>query len=158
MVIASQRSLLGEHVVPAFAGTSVGCPVLTTMVVLPAIGAVVIGLLPAGRKDVLRLVALLFSVIAGVFTIWTLLQFDASDAGFQLVDRAEWIPEFGISWFLGIDGISLFLVVLTGILFPIAIVGRRPAPRPQGVLRLAAACSRPAASACSSPSTCSCSS
>jgi NADH-quinone oxidoreductase subunit M len=96
------------------------------MVVLPAIGALVIGLIPAGRKEVLRLVALLFSTVAGVFSVWTLLQFESGDAGFQLVDRASWIPEFGISWFLGVDGISLFLVVLTGILFPIAIVAVDP--------------------------------
>jgi NADH-quinone oxidoreductase subunit M len=99
---------------------------LTTMVVLPAIGALVIGLLPARRTEVLRLVALVFSTLAAVFSIWTLLQFDPGDAGFQLVDRASWIPEFGISWFLGVDGISLFLVVLTGILFPIAIVAVDP--------------------------------
>jgi NADH-quinone oxidoreductase subunit M len=96
------------------------------MVVLPAIGALVIGLLPAARKEVLRLVAVVFSTLAAVFSVWTLLQFDAGDAGFQLVDRASWIPEFGINWFLGVDGISLFLVVLTGILFPIAIVAVDP--------------------------------
>ncbi len=103
-----------------------GFPLLTTMVVLPAVGALVIGLLPARRTDVLRVVALLFSVVAGVFAIWAMLDFDAGDAGFQLVDRASWIPEFGISWFLGVDGISLFLVVLTGILFPIAIIAVDP--------------------------------
>jgi len=96
------------------------------MVVLPAVGALVIGLLPARRKETLRLVAVLFSLLAAVFAVWTLLQFDSGDAGFQLVDRATWIPEFGISWYLGVDGISLFLVVLTGILFPIAIIAVDP--------------------------------
>ena len=49
--------------------------------------------------------------------------FDKSDGGFQLVSQHAWIKSFGISWKLGVDGISLFLVVLTGILFPIAIFG-----------------------------------
>jgi NADH-quinone oxidoreductase subunit M len=96
--------------------------VLTSMVVLPAIGALVIALLPAARHDTLRLVALLFSVAAGALSIWVLIAFDPGDAGFQLVDRAVWIRDFGISWYLGVDGISLFLVVLTGILFPISIL------------------------------------
>jgi NADH-quinone oxidoreductase subunit M len=103
-----------------------GEPVLSTMVVLPAVGALVIALLPARRQDTLRLVALLFSVVAGALSIWTLVEFESAEAGFQLVDRASWIPEFGISWYLGVDGISLFLVVLTGILFPISILAASP--------------------------------
>ena len=49
--------------------------------------------------------------------------FDSGDAGYQFVSRHEWIEEWGISWHVGVDGISLLLVVLTGILFPLAIVG-----------------------------------
>ncbi len=47
-------------------------------------------------------------------------------AGYQFEVNRSWISEFGISWHLGIDGISLFLVVLTGILFPIAILATDP--------------------------------
>jgi hypothetical protein len=50
----------------------------------------------------------------------------SDEAGFQFVSRAEWIESLGISWHLGVDGISLFLLVLTGVLFPIAIVGASP--------------------------------
>jgi NADH-quinone oxidoreductase subunit M len=55
-----------------------------------------------------------------------LAQFDKDSAGFQFVSFHTWIKDLGISWFLGVDGISLFLVVLTGILFPLAIFGVDP--------------------------------
>ena len=48
------------------------------------------------------------------------------DAGFQFVSKHPWIEQWGISWHLGVDGISLFLVVLTGVLFPLAILGIDP--------------------------------
>ena len=65
--------------------------------------------------------------------------FETGDAGFQFVEKTTWIADLGISWHLGVDGISLFLVVLTGVLFPIAILGAPAAPRRQAVLRLAPA-------------------
>ena len=49
--------------------------------------------------------------------------FDSGHPGFQFVSDHPWIESFGISWKLGVDGISLFLVVLSGILFPLAIAG-----------------------------------
>ena len=61
-------------------------------------------------------------------------------------------------WHLGVDGISLFLVVLTGVLFPLAIVGVDPHHDEQAVLRVAAAAQAGVHRACSSASTCSCSS
>jgi NADH-quinone oxidoreductase subunit M len=53
-------------------------------------------------------------------------QFSTHDGGFQFVSQHEWISRWGISWHLGVDGISLFLVVLTGILFPLVILGIDP--------------------------------
>ena len=50
----------------------------------------------------------------------------AATTGFQFVSKHSWIEAWGISWHLGVDGISLFLVVLTGVLFPLAIVGADP--------------------------------
>ena len=61
------------------------------------------------------------------------------DAGFQFVSKHSWIEAWGISWHLGVDGISLFLVVLTGVLFPLAILGADPHHDEQAVPRLAAA-------------------
>ena len=51
---------------------------------------------------------------------------DRHDAGYQFEANRSWVADFGISWHVGVDGISLFLVVLTGILFPIRAAGRHP--------------------------------
>ena len=61
--------------------------------------------------------------IAAVLAVMVLVQFKRGDGGFQFVSQHSWISEFGISWKLGVDGISLFLVLLTALLFPLAIIG-----------------------------------
>ena len=99
---------------------------LPWMILVPAIGAVVIALLPKSRPDLPKIVALLVSSLSGALAIYMLTQFDRHHAGFQFVVNSKWIPEWGIGWHLGVDGISLFLLVLTGFLFPLAIVAVKP--------------------------------
>ncbi len=101
-------------------------PILTTMIAVPAAGALLVILLSKRRPEWVKLTALLTSVITAGLTIWTLVAFKTGDGGFQFVTIHPWIPVWGISWHLGIDGISLFLVVLTGVLFPLVIVGVDP--------------------------------
>ena len=98
-------------------------PLLTAIVLLPAVGAAVIAALPKARADAIRLVAALASLATGVLTVVLAVEFEAGEAGYQFVSQHPWIEDFGVSWILGVDGISLFLVVLTGVLFPIALMG-----------------------------------
>ena len=70
------------------------------------------------RPEFAKLLALIFSAGTGAMSVYMLTQFDRGDAGFQMVSQHDWIEQWGIGWHLGVDGISLFLVVLTGILFP----------------------------------------
>ncbi|CAN5734912.1 NADH-quinone oxidoreductase subunit M [soil metagenome] len=97
-------------------------PLLSAAIVLPALGGVAVALTPRRRPELAKLVALLFAVGTGAVALGTLFSFDTTDAGFQLTEHQPWIGALGISWTLGIDGISLFLVLLTGLLFPIAMV------------------------------------
>ena len=60
------------------------------------------------------------STFALTLLLWA--RFDAASADFQFVERYPWIPAFGIEYFVGVDGISLFLVVLTGFLTPLALL------------------------------------
>ncbi|KAA0235674.1 MAG: NADH-quinone oxidoreductase subunit M [Acidimicrobiales bacterium] len=113
-------------VIAAGATNGVGFPLLTCIVALPALGAAVLACLPRARGDLLKLVAVLFAVASGALSIWMLAEFDTAFDGFQFVSRHQWIESFGISWFLGVDGISLFLVVLSGVMFPIALVAASP--------------------------------
>ncbi|MDP9070065.1 MAG: NADH-quinone oxidoreductase subunit M, partial [Actinomycetota bacterium] len=98
-------------------------PVLTLIVLLPAVAAAVVGLLPGSRPELVKAVGLVASVAVGLLTIALAVDFDAGAAGYQFVSEQPWIDDLGISWILGVDGISLFLVVLTGVLFPIALAG-----------------------------------
>jgi NADH:ubiquinone oxidoreductase subunit 4 (subunit M) len=99
---------------------------LTAAIVLPFLGALAVALLPKGRTELHRLVALLFAAGTGAITIWVLTAFDRHDSGFQFVVDRSWVADLGISWHLGVDGISIFLVVLSGLLFPLAIVAVTP--------------------------------
>ncbi len=98
-------------------------PLLTVLVLLPGAGALAVALVPKDRDDTARMVGLVVSVAVAVVSIAVLAAFDGDDGGFQMVSEHAWIRSFGISWKLGVDGISLFLVVLTGLLFPLAIAG-----------------------------------
>ena len=101
-------------------------PVLTTLVFAPAVGALLIAIMSNRRPEWIKLMATLVSVFTGALSIWVLASFQTADAGFQFVSKHPWIEPWGISWHLGIDGISLFLVVLTGVLFPLVILGVDP--------------------------------
>jgi len=92
-------------------------------VVLPAVVGVAVALIPSRRQDVIRLVGMLGTLATAALTVVIAVEFDAKDPGYQMVSKHQWIKSFGISWHLGIDGISLWVVVLTGILFPIALIG-----------------------------------
>jgi NADH-quinone oxidoreductase subunit M len=101
-------------------------PVLTALVLVPALGALAVLLVPRSRSELLRGVAVLFSVAAGALAVYVLCAFDRGDAGYQFEVNRSWVSEFGISWHVGVDGISLFLVVLTALLFPISLLGATP--------------------------------
>ena len=103
-----------------------GFPLLTSLVVVPAVGALLVALLGDRRPEWVKLTAALVSVLTGALAIAVLAAFDTADAGFQFVSKHPWIKPWGISWHLGVDGISLWLVVLTGILFPIVVLGVDP--------------------------------
>ena len=116
----------------AESGADVGFPALTALIVIPAVGALLLALVPSSRAEVHRQLAVLTTVITGAASVWVLLAFDKADAGFQFRDEpTTWVESLGISWDLGIDGISLFLVVLTGFLFPLAILGAQPDKDPK---------------------------
>jgi len=113
-------------VILASESASVDFPILTALVIVPVIGALAILLTSRRRPELAKLFAILSSVTAAAMSVWLFSSYDTGDAGFQFVSKHTWIEEWGISWHLGVDGISLFLVVLTAVLFPLAIVGIDP--------------------------------
>jgi NADH-quinone oxidoreductase subunit M len=105
---------------------TLGMPLLTLLVVLPLVGAVMVSLMDKAQAEQIKLVALVFSLVTGALSVYMLAKFPSGQAGFQFVSQQSWVSEWGISWHLGVDGISLFLVVLTGVLFPLVIIGIDP--------------------------------
>ncbi len=101
-------------------------PFLTLLVLLPAIGAAVLGLLGLDRtfkKELTYALALIVSLVTLGFAIATLVAMKVHDGGFQLVSDHEYTgSSLGVHWYLGVDGISIFLVLLTALLFPLAII------------------------------------
>lgn len=102
-------------------------PLLTLIVALPVIGALIIALMAGldGGDKAARAVGLVAAIATFCLSVLMLLAFDRHNGDFQFVSQHEWLPGFGVSWKLGVDGISLFLVVLSGLLFPLALLGPR---------------------------------
>lgn len=93
---------------------------LTLLVFLPTVFALVIAFWP--QKSTARHLALGFSVIQFLLSLAMLQGFDSNTAALQMVEKTMWVERFGISYFLGIDGISLMLVMLTTFLTPIIVL------------------------------------
>jgi NADH-quinone oxidoreductase subunit M len=103
-------------------------PILTSLVALPVAGALLLLFVRSGEDDprserLVRNIALVVSVLVFAETLLLWSRFDATSAEFQFIEHHAWIPAFGISYFVGVDGISLLLLVLTGFLTPIALLG-----------------------------------
>ncbi|MDI9570453.1 MAG: NADH-quinone oxidoreductase subunit M [Pseudomonadota bacterium] len=95
-------------------------PLLTVIVVLPLAGALAV-LAAKGPRGV-QGAALGTTLAVFVLTLLPLWSFQPERAGFQLVERVPWIPSLGISYHLGLDGLSLFLLPLTGFLSVAAVL------------------------------------
>jgi NADH-quinone oxidoreductase subunit M len=95
---------------------------LTVVVFLPALGAALVLLFPRSLEKEAKVFALLVATADCLVSLplWT--RFDPAQKGFQFREQVDWIPSIGISYSLGIDGISLLLVLLTTILTPIALL------------------------------------
>ena len=99
-------------------------PILSSLIVLPIAGAILLVFIKddEANEGVVRAVALIVSLLVFAETLLLWNRFAAGSAEFQFVERHVWIPSFGISYTVGVDGISLFLIVLTGFLTPLALL------------------------------------
>ena len=94
---------------------------LTVVTFLPFTGALALVLVPRGREAALRAGALAVAVVTFVISLLLYLGFDAGSADYQFEVVARWMPTLGVGYHVGIDGISLWLVLLTTFLTPIAL-------------------------------------
>lgn len=90
-------------------------PILSVIVFTPILAAVLILLIPAERKTEVRVTALAAATFALALSVWAYFAYDVGAGGYQFIEKYPWLPQLGISYHVGIDGISAPLVLLTGV-------------------------------------------
>jgi len=95
---------------------------LTLVTFVPALGAVLLVCLPRRRDGLLRAVAFGVATLDFLLSLALYFRFNPGNPGMQFVERARWMPGFGVSYVLGIDGISLLLVLLATLLTALALL------------------------------------
>ena len=98
---------------------------LTLLTFLPLLGAVIVFLMPRGRENWARWTALGFSLVVLVMTIAVFYNVQSDPPGpgeWAFEEQAEWFPQLNASWHIGVDGLSATMILLTGILVPLAIL------------------------------------
>ncbi|HMG27175.1 MAG TPA: NADH-quinone oxidoreductase subunit M [Acidimicrobiia bacterium] len=99
-----------------------GFPLLTFIIFTPLAGAVLVALLPSRRTELVRAIGYATTAATLGFVGYLLYSFDTSASGYQFVENHPWIDTLGVRYVVGVDGISLFMVALTALLFPIGLV------------------------------------
>ncbi len=94
---------------------------LTALILVPAVAAVIVMLLPSERKELALPVGFALSFVPLAIAGYLFFAFETGVAGYQFTQQAVWYEPWGISWNVGIDGISLGMVVLSTILIPISL-------------------------------------
>ena len=94
---------------------------LSAITLLPLLFALIICCLP--KAAWIRPVALVLALAEFAVSLCIFQRFDKTAVALQLVENVPWVPELGISYFLGIDGVSLWLVIMTTFLTPIVVLG-----------------------------------
>ncbi len=92
---------------------------IAALILIPLIGALVVSVLP---RSLARSASLAVCGVAAVAVAVLVSRFDSSATGLQFVQKLEWIPSVGAGFLLGVDGLSLLLVILTALLIPFALV------------------------------------
>jgi NADH-quinone oxidoreductase subunit M len=95
---------------------------ISALIIIPLIGALA---LYVGHPRTPRVIALLFNALAAFCALMLWQKFDTHAAGLQFVERHPWIPSIGAEYLVGVDGLSLLLVLLTTLVVPFAFLAQR---------------------------------
>ena len=97
-------------------------PILSAIIVVPIIGSIICMLTPSNRPEISKAVGYAATMLNLGLCAWLLWDFHAGVGTFQFVENQKWIPTLGISYTVGVDGISIFMVAITGLLFPLGLL------------------------------------
>jgi NADH-quinone oxidoreductase subunit M len=90
-------------------------PILSIIVFTPLVAGLLILLFPAERKTEIKATALAASLVSFLLSAWLFFAYDQNVAGYQFTQKFDWLPAMGISYSVGVDGFSIPMVLLTGI-------------------------------------------
>jgi len=96
--------------------------ILTAVTFVPTLGAVLIFLLPRRNDGVVKVTSFVTSLVTFALSVPLCTRFDPGSPEYQFVEQRQWMPTLGISYHLGVDGISLLLVLLTTFLMPLSLL------------------------------------
>jgi NADH-quinone oxidoreductase subunit M len=111
-----------EHAKMTWMPACLSSNLLTALIFFPLAGILLLLFLPKDNLRLIRNTALLVTVAEFLLSLPLVFGFDDAAAGMQFVQKASWIPGYGIEYHVGVDGISLWLVMLTTFLMPIAVL------------------------------------
>ena len=95
---------------------------ISALILIPLAGAIALYI---GQPKNARTVALIFNALSAFYTLMLWQKFDATAPGLQIAERHAWIPSIGAEYLVGVDGLSLLLVLLTSLVFPFAFCAQR---------------------------------
>ena len=95
---------------------------LNTMMLLPILGSLLIAVIPTEQTLRIKQAALATTLLVAITGVLTWFNFDSSNTAFQFVQTAEWIPSFGINYAVGVDGLSLVLILMSVLLTPVVVL------------------------------------
>jgi NADH-quinone oxidoreductase subunit M len=95
---------------------------LTTMMLLPLIGAVLVAIIPSDQVLRIKQAALGTTLLVAVSGVLAWIKFDSQNTALQFVESAKWIPSFGINYAVGVDGLAMVLILMSVLLAPIVVL------------------------------------
>jgi NADH-quinone oxidoreductase subunit M len=96
--------------------------ILTANILVPFLGVFLLVALPSGRSNLIRVTAIGIGSLSFLLSVVAFLGYDYKEGGYQLRESYEWLPNIGIGFTLGVDGISAVLILLNGFIFLAGIV------------------------------------
>jgi NADH-quinone oxidoreductase subunit M len=95
---------------------------LTTMMLLPLIGSLLVAVIPSDQVLRIKQAALATTLLVAISGVLSWIKFDSSNTDLQFVESAKWIPSFGINYAVGVDGLAIVLIAMSVILAPIVVL------------------------------------
>lgn len=90
-------------------------PILSAILIAPVLGVILIALTPREDYDLIRIIAAVMTFITLALSLYVFIAYDRGQGGLQFVEKIPWVKEFGINYYVGVDGISIPMVLLTAI-------------------------------------------